>query len=180
MIYPRSVLHSNQSYHDTMLGATNSGLQSEGAAEVDPSPHGERVRHFSSLRSDSLQMTKKPSPAPVQTPCHRCVCGLSSTAARDRTLSPPLTKLLRARLSHQGCLSGVRIDGGDGDEDLVLVVLGVVSDCIYLARDLHDGDLGLLSDGMIGAPIDFSSSEGNGWVGWTRGQVCSGIIFDHV
>ena len=57
MIYPRSVLDSNQSYHDTVLGATNSGLQSEGAAEVDPSPHGERVRHFSSLRSDLEAIT---------------------------------------------------------------------------------------------------------------------------
>ena len=104
MIYHRSVLHSNQSHHDTVLGATHRGLQSESAAEVHPSSHGERVRHFSSLRSDSLQMTKKPSPAPVQTPCHRCVCDLSSTAARDRTLSPPLTKLLRARHSHRDCL----------------------------------------------------------------------------
>ena len=54
---------------------------------------------------------------------------------------------------------------------MVVVVVLVYFECIYLARDLHDGDLGLLSDGMIGAPIDFSSSEGNGWVGWTRGQV---------
>ena len=66
---------------------------------------------------------------------------------------------------------------------MLLVVVVLVSECIYLARDLHDGDLGLLSDGMIGAPIDFSSSEGNGWVGWTRGQVIvasSLIIFDTV
>merc|ERR1719422_1516709 len=45
-------------------------------------------------------------------------------------------------------------------------------------RDLHDGGLGLLSDGMIGAPIDFSSSEGNGWVGWTRGQAPLLISFE--
>ena len=65
---------------------------------------------------------------------------------------------------------------------LMVVVVVLVSECIYLARDLHDGDLGLLSDGMIGAPIDFSSSEGNGWVGWTRGQVVASclIIFDTV
>ena len=64
---------------------------------------------------------------------------------------------------------------------LMVVVVVLVSECVYLARDLHDGGLGLLSDGMIGAPIDFSSSEGNGWVGWTRGQVCSGVImFYHI
>ena len=63
---------------------------------------------------------------------------------------------------------------------LMVVVVVLVSECTFLARDLHDGGLGLLSDGMIGAPIDFSSSEGNGWVGWTRGQVCSGIMFDHI
>ena len=63
IIYHRSVLDSNQSYHDTVLGATHRGLQSEGTAKVDPSSHGERVRYFSSLRSYSLQITKKTSPA---------------------------------------------------------------------------------------------------------------------
>ena len=56
---------------------------------------------------------------------------------------------------------------------MLLVFLGRDLKGIYIFadRDLHDGSLGLLSDGIIGGPIDFSSSEGTGWVGWTRGQV---------